>query len=330
MPFKHNAAHRHQIPLQKFRVKNWPEYDAGLRQRGSITFWISEAAISGWLATRRITAGVQSRYSDLAIETSMMCGIVFHQPLRQTEGLMSSLLRLMGIDLPVPDHTTLSRRCASLSLSKASGRHKTTAPDEPIHILVDSTGLKIYGAGQWPKDKHGSKSPREWRKLHIAVDADTGEIIAEVLSDQNSSDISQVTDLLEQIDRPVASFAADGAYDSVETYRSLRQHSPGVSIIVPPRAWLLPENIYGPPDQRDWHSRTIAEHGRMKWQAITNYGRRSNVETTMGRYKSINSNSLRSRQFANQQSEIKLGCRILNRMLTSARPDFVRVKDLSL
>lgn len=90
MPFKHNAVHRHRIPLQKFRVKNWPEYEAGLRQRGSITFWISEAAIAGWLAPKRTTRGGQSRYSDLAIETSLRCGIVFHQPLCQTEGLMSS------------------------------------------------------------------------------------------------------------------------------------------------------------------------------------------------------------------------------------------------
>lgn len=135
----------------------------------------------------------------------------FNQPLRQTEGLMMSLLQLMGLDLPVPDHTTLSRRCASLSLLKALGRHKTTTPDKPIHVLVDSTGLKIYGAGQWLEDKHGSKSPRKWRKLHLAVDADTGEIFAEVLSDQNSSDISQFTALLDQIDQPIASVTADGA-----------------------------------------------------------------------------------------------------------------------
>lgn len=133
MPFKHQAAHRHRIPQQKFRVKNWPNYEAGLRQRGSITFWISEAAIAEWSALRRTTPGGQSRYSDLAIETSLMCGIVFNQPLRQTEGLMTSLLQLMGLDLPVPDHTTLSRHCSSLSLLKASDRHKTTAPGEPIH-----------------------------------------------------------------------------------------------------------------------------------------------------------------------------------------------------
>ena len=143
MLFKQNVARRHKITPQKFKVINWPEYDVGLRQRGSITFWISEDAIAGWSAPRRTTPGGQARYSDLAIEKSLMCGQVFNQPLRQTEGLMMSLLQLMGLDLPVPDHTTLSRRCASLSSLKALGRHTTTAPDEPIHVLVDSTGLKI-------------------------------------------------------------------------------------------------------------------------------------------------------------------------------------------
>ncbi|MDH7793901.1 hypothetical protein QBD00_004833 [Ochrobactrum sp. AN78] len=151
-----------------------------------------------------------------------------------------------------------------------------------------------------------------------------------IISDQNSSDISQLADLLDQIDPPISRFTADEAYDSDETYRLLRQHSPGISVIVPPRARHLPREFYGPPDQRDWHSQTIAEQGRMKWQVITNYGRRSNVETTMGRYKSINGNSLRSRKFTNQQVEIRLGCRILNRMLAFARPDSVRVKVTSL
>lgn len=236
MPFKHNAAHRRRIPQQKFRVKNWPNYDAGLRQRGSITFWISEAAIAGWLAPRRTTPGGQSRYSDLAIETSVMCGIVFHQPLRQTEGLMTSLLQLMGLNLPVPDHTTLSRRCANLALLNAPDRNRINASHEPIHVLDDSTGLKIYGAGQWLEDKHGGKSQKQWRKLHLGVDANTGEIIAEVLSDQNSSYISQLTALLDQIDQSIARFTADGAYDSDETYRSVRRHSSGVSILIPTAA----------------------------------------------------------------------------------------------
>lgn len=234
MPFKHNAAYRHHMPPQKFRIENWPEYEAGLRQGGSITFWISEAAIAGWLAPRRTIPGGQSCYSDLAIETSLMCGILFHQPLRQTEGLMTSLLQLMGLDLPVPDHTTLSRRCASLALLKAYDQTKINVSRDPIYVLVDdSIGLKIYGASPWLEDKHGGKSPRKWRKLHLAVDADTGEILAEVLTDQNSSDISQLAALLDQINQSISSFTADGAYGSDETYKSLRHHSPGVSTIIP-------------------------------------------------------------------------------------------------
>lgn len=118
MPFKHNATHRHIIPKQKYKITNWTRYEAGLRQRGSITFWVSDDAISGWITSRRKTPGGQPGYSDLAIETSLMCDIVFDQPLRQTEGLMTSLFRLLNVDLPVPDHTTLSRRCTTLWFAK--------------------------------------------------------------------------------------------------------------------------------------------------------------------------------------------------------------------
>ncbi len=130
-----------------------------MRQRGSITFWINEAAVSGWLAPRRTTPGGQSRYSDLAIETALICGIVFDQPLRQTEGLMTSLFRLLRVDLPVPDHTTLSRRCPTLSLCRTARHNEVKAGSGPIHVLIDSTGLKIYGAGQWLEDKYGVKAP---------------------------------------------------------------------------------------------------------------------------------------------------------------------------
>ncbi|MBK3745920.1 hypothetical protein G3A39_43010 [Paraburkholderia aspalathi] len=148
MPFKHNAAHRHKIPKQKYRITNWAQYEAGLRQRGSITFWMSDEAVSGWYAARRTTPGGQPCYSDLAIKTALMCGIVFNQPLRQTEGLMISLFKLLRVDLLVPDHTTLSRRCTTLSVGRTARHNAVTANSGPVHVLIDSTGLKIYGAGQ--------------------------------------------------------------------------------------------------------------------------------------------------------------------------------------
>lgn len=239
---------------------------------------------------------------------------------------MASLLRLLNVELPVPDHTTLSRRCSNLAVSKTTRGDKLNADKEPVHILVDSTGLKIYGAGQWLEDKHGYKSPQKWRKLHLAIDAASGEIIAETLSDQDTSDISQLPKLLEQIDHPITSFMGDGAYDSDKVYSSLRSHSPGISITVPPRVRRLQDEVCGPPDQRDWHSRTITEHGRMKWQKVTSYGKRAKVETTMSCYKLTNGASLRSRKFVNQKTEVRLGCSIRNRMLQSSRPKSVRVK----
>ncbi|WP_192360797.1 IS5 family transposase, partial [Mesorhizobium mediterraneum] len=185
MPFKHNATRRHRIPKMKYKVTNWPDYEAGLRRRGSLTLWMAEEALAAWQAPRRKTRGGQPRYSDLAIETVLTLGCVFGLRLRQSEGLMVSLLALMDLDLPVPDHTTLSRRAQTSEPSSSRQRHPE---DGSLHVLIDSTGLKVFGAGEWLEDKHGARSRRGWRKLHLAVDADNGEIIAHSLTDQDSGD----------------------------------------------------------------------------------------------------------------------------------------------
>jgi hypothetical protein len=202
MPFKHNAAHRHRIGKMKFKVTNWPEYEAGLRQRGSLTLWIMPEALASWLAPKRMTRGGQPRYSDLAIETTLMLGMVFGLRLRQTEGFLTSVLQLMGLDLAVPDHTTLSRRARTWrSSDERQGR--SISGEGPVHVLIDSTGLEVYGAGQWLKEKHGARSRRGWRKLHLALDADSGEIIAHILTDQDTGDASQVEPLLGPVPRTV-------------------------------------------------------------------------------------------------------------------------------
>jgi hypothetical protein len=162
MPHKHNAARRHHIGKMKFRVTNWAEYEAGLRRRGSLTLWVTPEALDGWAAPRRKTRGGQPLYSDLAIETTLMLGMVFGLRLRQSEGFLNSVLDMMGLDLPVPDHTTLSRRARTWKPSAGSNDRQHVA-DGPIHVLVDSTGLKIYGASQWLEEKHGTKSRRSWR-----------------------------------------------------------------------------------------------------------------------------------------------------------------------
>jgi hypothetical protein len=161
MPNKHNDARRHHIPKMKFKVTNWSDYEAGLRRRGSLTLWVSDEAIAAWRAAPRTTPGGQARYSETAIETALMVRLVFHQPLRQTEGLLESLLDLMGIDLPVPDHTTISRRAARLTPMLL-----TALPSGPVTLVIDSTGLKVYGAGEW--HQHGVRGRRTssiWRSM---------------------------------------------------------------------------------------------------------------------------------------------------------------------
>nr|WP_299503348.1 IS5 family transposase [uncultured Rhizobium sp.] len=325
MPFKHNAARRHHIGKMKFKVTNWPEYEAGLRRRGSLTLWITPEALSSWQAPKRTTRGGQPRYSDLAIETALTLGLVFGLRLRQTEGLLASVLKLMGLDLTVPDHTTLSRRARKRQTeNRRNGR--SLPGKEPVHVLVDSTGLEVYGAGQWLEDKHGVTSHRGWRKLHLALDADSGKIIAHVMTDEDAGDASQVGPLLDQIDNPIGQFTADGAYDGDPTYRAVIRHSSDAAIVIPPRSNAIARSDTNIDSPRDRHIAAIRTEGRMKWQSTTGYGKRALVETAIGRYKSIIGHRLRARSFGAQQTEVSLGCAVLNRMLACARPKSVRCK----
>src|SRR6202035_3370214 len=220
VPFKTNQDRRHHIPKQRHRVTNWAAYDIALRQRGSLTVWFTETAIAAWKAEPRATRGGQPRYSSLAITTALTLRAVFRLALRQTEGLMASLLRLLGLDLAAPDHSTISRRSETLPLSRLR------PGSEPVGVLVDSTRLKLCGPGEWLVEKHAAKVRRSWRKLHMGVDADTGEIIAAELTGKDVDDGSRVGPLLEQIAGPVASFTGDGAYDRDDVYREVCQRHP--------------------------------------------------------------------------------------------------------
>jgi transposase len=325
MPHKHNTARRHRIGKMKFKVTNWAEYETGLRRRGSLTLWIAPEALIGWAAPRRKTRGGQPLYSDLAIETTLMLGMVFGLPLRQSEGFLNSVLELMALDLPVPDHTTLSRRARTWEPSAKSNNRRPVA-DGPVHVLIDSTGLKVYGAGQWLEEKHGAKSRRGWRKLHLALDADSREIIAHSLTDQDTSNTSQVEPLLNQINDEIEQFTADGAYDGDPTYDAVLRHSAAAKVVIPPRSTGVARQDTDPPSQRDLHIASINGDGRLKWQASTGYGKRALVETTMGRYKGIIGHRLRARSFPAQHTEVAIGVAILNRMIGAARPKSVRYK----
>ena len=320
MPFKANASRRHRIPRQRHSVTNWPAYEAGLRARGSPTVWFTAEAIEAWSAEPRTGRGGQPRYSSLAITTALTLRAVFRLALRQTEGLIGSILQLLGLSLAVPDHSTLSRRAETLAVPRRRcGR-------EPVHLLVDSTGLKLCGAGEWLAEKHGTKRRRAWKKLHLATDADTGHIVASALTDKDAGDGTQVGPLLERVDGSVASLTGDGAYDQDGVYAEVAACHPEAAVIVPPRSSAVPSEAAGSaPTQRDQHLRAIAERGRRGWQKASGYNRRALVEADIARWKCVIGDGLRSQTDGRQATEVAIAAGVLNRMLELGRPDYVRI-----
>jgi len=325
MPYKANEPRRHKIPRARYKVCNWPEYDRALQQRGSLTLWVTPEALAAWHPPRTGQRGRPRDYSDVAIETGHLLRLAFGQPWRQTEGLLRSLTTLLGVGVGVPDHTTFSRRSPGLALASALARAQASGP---VHEVIDATGLKVYGAGEWLTEKHGARGKRTWRKLHLAVDAETGEILACELTTDEEGDASQVSPLLDQIPGLLGSVTADGAYDGKPVYRAVAEHQtdPPVAVIIPPRSTAVPGPAAGStPSQRDQHIQMIRNKGRLSWQKTVGYGRRSLGETAMFRYKAILGRSLRARTLSAQKTEARVGCSVLNRMTRLGMPVSQRV-----
>lgn len=325
MPHKFNAARRHKIPKVRYAVKNWPEYEASLRQRGDLRVWIADDVADHWTVPGKRTPKGDPIYTDLAIETVLTLRLVFHQPLRQVEGFVSSVLAFMGLDLPVPDHTTISRRAGGLV------RYRRVAPSkERLDLVVDSTGLKIYGLGEWRQERFGEgKSRRSWRKLHLGIDPADGEIVASDLTNKDVGDVTVLPDLLDQVESRIDRFLADGAYDGDPTYQLFIQRPqslPLPDVIIPPRG--AGQGLAKAEDllrQRDRHVKSIEDRGRMAWQKSSGYNRRALVEATMSRYKRIIGPRLRSRNLAAQKNEAMIGVDVLIRMFEFDRPVTERI-----
>jgi len=325
LPFKLNQNRRHHIPRQRRQVTNWPAYDASLRQRGNLTVWFTDEAIAAWAAEPRTTRGGQPWYSPLAILTALTIRAVFRLAYRQAEGLLGSIVGLLGLSLRVPDHTTLSRRAATLEVPQP-GNTDAGAGSEPMHLLVDSTGLKLCGKGEWLLEKHGTATRRSWRMLHLGVDAGTGRIVASTLTRKDVDDASQAGPLLDQVAGAVASFTGDGAYDQDRVYASVAERHPEAAVVVPPRASAVPsDTAETAPTQRDGHLQHIAEHGRMAWQNASGYNRRARVEATMSRWKQVIGDELRAHTDERRATEVAVAVHALNRMLELGRPSYVRV-----
>ncbi len=239
--------------------------------------------------------------------TALTLKAVFHLALRQTEGLIGSVIGLLGLDLAVSDHSTLCRRAETLEVPRPRPRRD----GEPLHLLVDSTGLKLCAAGEWLVEKHGAKTRRSPRKLHIGLDADTGQIVAAALITKDVDDGAEVDPLLDQVRGPVSSFTADGAYDQEGVSATVAERYLEAAIIVPPRfTAVLSETAETAPTQRDRHLQSIAEHGRAAWQKASDYTKRARAEAAMSRFKRVIGDGLRSRTDRRQATEMDVAVHV--------------------
>jgi len=309
-------------PKTLYRVKNWPEYDKALVQRGSLTFWLSDDFQMTWLYVGEKQRGSQFDYSDQAILLMLTVKEIFHLTNRGVEGFMHSLFQLLNVDLPVPDHSTLSKRGKSL---------KVNLPKKPVQsldIVMDSTGLKIYGEGEWKVRMHGVSKRRTWRKLHVGVNPNDGEIQAVLLTENSVSDDQAVAELLNQIEQPILAFAADGAYDKRKVYDGLNAHSPDVTILIPPRKnariWKH-GNSKAERLKRDENLRAIRKDGRKAWKEDSGYHVRSLVETIIFRLKTIFGGGLSTRLMATQTTQAVIRCAALNKMTHLGMPQSYKV-----
>jgi Transposase DDE domain len=312
----HKRTHRHPKYKTAYRVKNWSDYDKSLRDRGDITLWISQDAIDAWMAPKSGKRGAQPIYADIAIETALTLRLLFRLPLRQAEGFLGSVLKLMGLALPCPDHTTLSRRNATFE----SRRFVSRETQGPVDVIVDSTGLKVCGQGEWHTQKHGEKKQKRWKKLHIAADGQ-GQIIASTVTESHEQDPSQVPALISQVERDIARFIGDGIYDQAPVYAAVETHAPGAQVIIPPRKdAVLSPSAMTTPSQRDQHLLVIEHEGRFAWKRTSGYYAQSQAENAFSRFKRTFGGGLRAKRDASQGREASLACQLLNRMLELGRP----------
>lgn len=300
-----------------YRVRNWREYNRSLIQRYSVTLWIDEEALQAWEYSGPSQQGAQFEYSDVAIECMGTLREVYRLPLRGAEGLLRSLFTLMDVPLAVPCYSTLSRRGRSLTIrlpKQARGA---------LDLVIDSSGLKVYGEGEWKVRQHGASRRRTWRKIHLAIDPSRQEIQAAILTDAGGEDAEMLAPLLAQIDNKLRSVNADGAYDKRKVYAVLAEQAPAAQVNIPPRSnakiWQH-GNSSEPTLKRDENLRRIREIGRKAWKRETGYHRRSLAETAMFRMKTLFGGHLSNRRYDTQATQLGLRCRALNRMTHLGMP----------
>ena len=306
-----------------YRVRNWAAYNDSLVERGSITVWISDDVIEGWKPTPEgpRQRGGQPEYSDRAIECLLTLKVVFKLPYRQTEGFGRSIMALLGAKVTIPDYTTLCKRSVDLAVDLSPSQVQSAK-----HIVVDSTGLKVYGEGEWKVRQHGYAKRRTWRKLHLSVDDATQSIEAVVLTEAGVDDAEAGRQLLDETQGAIKQVSGDGTYDKRKFYEACTQREVEHIAVPPQRNAQIWQhgNSSKPPLPRDQNLRRIRRVGRKRWKEEVGYHRRSLAETATFRFKTIFGNTLSSRTLARQVVEVRIKSAALNRMTQLGMPDSYR------
>jgi hypothetical protein len=300
-------------PKRRYRIRNWRDYNKALVRRGSLTLWVEQRAVNRWHDTAApARRGRRRLYSDLAITCALTLREVYGLPLRSTQGLVSSVLRLLGAELPAPHYSTLSRRAATLEVKLPR------LPRGPLHLAVDSTGVKLYGEGEWKVRLHGTEKRRTWRKLHLLIDHRTHEAVSLEMTDKDVLDRRELPGLLRGVEGEVAEVLGDGAYDFQDCYKAI--HARGARSVIPPQRRA---RIRNGPEFGDRNAAVLRgrEVGRDGWKKEAGYHRRSLAETAMMRLKTIFSDKLKSREWRRQEAELRLRCAAMNRMTSLGMPD---------
>jgi len=303
----------------KYKVTNWSSYNNGLKRRGSINLWISSDLSDQWKWEGKSKRGGQYEYSDVAIELCLTIGKVYSLALRQTEGFMSSFFEQCGWELSVPSYTTLCRRSHGLRVNLKSKKNSGITD-----IVVDSTGLKVYGEGEWKVRKHGAGKHRTWMKMHLAIDAGSQQIKGVSLTSNSVEDSSAGISLIKSMKFQINSLRGDGGYDK-HKFREMLKARNIVQVIPPQSNAVINRKGLNYLIERNESIKKIKRVGRKKWKQQSGYHQRSKVETAMFRYKVIIGDHLSAREVGNQKTEVAIGCKILNVMLQVAKPISIKV-----
>lgn len=315
---------------QVYRVRNWPEYNRALKNRGSITFWFEESSLKQWSSTNRTgKRGRPEKYSDVAIEAGLTLKALLKLPFRATEGFIRSMMQMLSLAGEAPDYTLLCKRQKHLKIPL-----KCTAlrPGEKLNIVVDTTGLKIHGEGEWKVRQHGYVKHRVWRKLHIAVDESSQEVVGVCLTDLGIQDCQGFEVLLDQIEHQIGNCKADGTYDRFSCYQRAAQRK--FELITPPqknartseerrdnKKKASPEAV----KKRDEVIERVRSIGRRQWKIESGYHQRSLAETAIFRFKQLLGPQLSARKFEHQALEVIIKCNLLNKMASLGLPQLVAI-----